>query len=140
MEPAVSPADSSSSTHSPEEDDRTDSMNSSPSSSTSPLTPADSPSPGGDLDTEKNSQTGPIRTRSASATSSKGSDTKEKRKRSRVTPEQLAHLERYFTMDRSPTAGRRKEISETLGMHERQTQIWFQNRYVIETLIIAPTD
>lgn len=56
---------------------------------------------------------------------------KEKRKRSRVTPEQLVHLERYFAMDRSPTAARRKDISDHLGMHERQTQIWFQNRYVV---------
>jgi regulatory protein PHO2 len=53
---------------------------------------------------------------------------KEKRKRSRVTPEQLVHLERFFSTDRSPTAARRKEISELLGMQERQTQIWFQNR------------
>ena len=53
---------------------------------------------------------------------------KEKRKRSRVTPDQLVHLERFFAVDRSPTAGRRREISELLGMHERQTQIWFQNR------------
>ncbi|KAF9554019.1 homeobox-domain-containing protein [Agrocybe pediades] len=53
---------------------------------------------------------------------------KEKRKRSRVTPEQLVHLENYFEMDRSPTAARRKDISEMLGMQERQTQIWFQNR------------
>lgn len=55
---------------------------------------------------------------------------KEKRKRSRVTPEQLVHLENYFEMDRSPTAARRKDISEILGMQERQTQIWFQNRCV----------
>ncbi|KAF8518450.1 Homeodomain-like protein, partial [Gautieria morchelliformis] len=53
---------------------------------------------------------------------------KEKRKRSRVTPEQLTHLERIFALDRSPTAAKRKEISEMLGMQERQTQIWFQNR------------
>ncbi|KAH9958550.1 hypothetical protein BC827DRAFT_553262 [Russula dissimulans] len=53
---------------------------------------------------------------------------KEKRKRSRVTPDQLVHLERFFSMDRSPTAARRREISELLGMQERQTQIWFQNR------------
>lgn len=53
---------------------------------------------------------------------------REKRKRSRVTPEQLVHLERFFSIDRSPTAVRRKEISELLGMQERQTQIWFQNR------------
>jgi regulatory protein PHO2 len=53
---------------------------------------------------------------------------REKRKRSRVTPDQLVHLERFFNMDRSPTATRRREISELLGMQERQTQIWFQNR------------
>ncbi|KAJ3930262.1 MAG: hypothetical protein NXY57DRAFT_329670 [Lentinula lateritia] len=53
---------------------------------------------------------------------------REKRKRSRVTPEQLIHLERYFAVDRSPTAARRREISDLLGMQERQTQIWFQNR------------
>jgi hypothetical protein len=53
---------------------------------------------------------------------------REKRKRSRVTPDQLVHLERFFSMDRSPTATRRRDISELLGMQERQTQIWFQNR------------
>ncbi|TCD62892.1 hypothetical protein EIP91_006249 [Steccherinum ochraceum] len=127
MDSAVSPAESSS-THSHDEDERADSLDSSPCSSTSPLTPDDSPSPSEALGPEKDSNAGPIRTRSSSAASSKESDTKEKRKRSRVTPEQLAHLERYFSMDRSPTAGRRKEISETLGMQERQTQIWFQNR------------
>ncbi|KAJ6607354.1 hypothetical protein B0H10DRAFT_1956267 [Mycena sp. CBHHK59/15] len=52
----------------------------------------------------------------------------EKPKRSRVTPEQLVHLERFFSVERSPTASRRREISELLGMQERQTQIWFQNR------------
>ncbi|KAJ7158929.1 hypothetical protein C8R46DRAFT_907311 [Mycena filopes] len=52
----------------------------------------------------------------------------EKPKRSRVTPEQLVHLERFFSVERSPTASRRREIGELLGMHERQTQIWFQNR------------
>ncbi|KDQ15814.1 hypothetical protein BOTBODRAFT_273374 [Botryobasidium botryosum FD-172 SS1] len=51
-----------------------------------------------------------------------------KRKRSRVNPDQLTQLERIFAVDRSPTAARRKEISELLGMQERQTQIWFQNR------------
>jgi hypothetical protein len=53
---------------------------------------------------------------------------KEKKKRSRVTPAQLAQLEQFFATDRSPTATRRKEISQALGMPERQTQIWFQNR------------
>ncbi|KAF8339723.1 uncharacterized protein EI90DRAFT_2274470 [Cantharellus anzutake] len=51
-----------------------------------------------------------------------------KRKRSRVTPGQLAQLERAFAKDRSPTAAKRKEITEMLGMQERQTQVWFQNR------------
>ncbi|GLB40596.1 putative homeodomain containing protein [Lyophyllum shimeji] len=69
--------------------------------------------------------------RSGSVSSTGGKSDKdkvEKRKRSRVTPEQLVHLERFFLVDRSPTAARRREISELLGMQERQTQIWFQNR------------
>ena len=64
---------------------------------------------------------------SAGGSRSAGAE-REKRKRSRVTPDQLVHLERFFSMDRSPTAARRREISELLGMQERQTQIWFQNR------------
>lgn len=74
------------------------------------------------------SPSGPKRSRPASVLGGKA--VKEKRKRSRVTPEQLVHLERFFSMDRSPTAPRRKEISDMLGMQERQTQIWFQNRSV----------
>lgn len=54
----------------------------------------------------------------------------EKRKRSRVTPEQLVELEKEFAKNRTPTGAQRKAISERLGMQERQTQIWFQNRYV----------
>lgn len=54
---------------------------------------------------------------------------KEKRKRTRVTPEQLEQLEGFFLSNRCPTAVRRKEISDLLGMKERQTQVWFQNRY-----------
>jgi len=45
-----------------------------------------------------------------------------------VTPVQLTHLERVFAKDRSPTAAKRKELAEVLGMNERQTQVWFQNR------------
>ena len=67
------------------------------------------------------------RVSAASGSRSAGGE-REKRKRSRVTPDQLVHLERFFSMDRSPTAARRREISELLGMQERQTQIWFQNR------------
>lgn len=53
---------------------------------------------------------------------------REKAKRHRVTPEQLSHLERQFAADHSPNAIKRREISELLGMQERQTQVWFQNR------------
>lgn len=82
-------------------------------------------------DEQKPSSIGPQRVRSATLSSPSASTARtnlQKRKRSRVTPEQLAHLERVFAQDRSPTAARRKEISEQLGMQERQTQIWFQNR------------
>ncbi|KAG8739759.1 hypothetical protein FRC10_005184 [Ceratobasidium sp. 414] len=91
-----------------------------------------------DPDDQKPSSIGPQRVRSATLSSPSTSAaaglpggsraSMQKRKRSRVTPEQLAHLERVFAQDRSPTAARRKEISEQLGMQERQTQIWFQNR------------
>jgi hypothetical protein len=80
------------------------------------------------LDTAKNPSFGPQRAKASPASSSKPD--KEKRKRSRVTPEQLVHLEQLFSTERSPTAARRKEISDRLGMYERQTQIWFQNRSV----------
>ncbi|KAH7884588.1 hypothetical protein F5I97DRAFT_1938024 [Phlebopus sp. FC_14] len=79
-----------------------------------------------ELQATKIPASGPQRARSAGATG--GKSDREKRKRSRVTPEQLVHLERFFAMDKSPTAARRKEISDLLGMQERQTQIWFQNR------------
>lgn len=55
---------------------------------------------------------------------------KQRRKRSRTTPEQLEKLEEYFAADQSPTAARRREIARELGLDERQTQIWFQNRFV----------
>ncbi|KIJ14209.1 hypothetical protein PAXINDRAFT_12861 [Paxillus involutus ATCC 200175] len=104
-----------------------------PSSSVaqSPITPGipgsnSVSSEGRDIEPSKEPASGPQRLRSTSGAGGKGE--REKRKRSRVTPEQLVHLERFFTMDRSPTAARRKEISDMLGMQERQTQIWFQNR------------
>ncbi|KAI0714401.1 hypothetical protein C8T65DRAFT_738653 [Cerioporus squamosus] len=53
---------------------------------------------------------------------------KQRRKRSRVNPEQLLKLEEFFAADNSPTSARRKDIAQQLGMDERQTQIWFQNR------------
>ena len=53
---------------------------------------------------------------------------KQRRKRSRVNPDQLLKLEEYFAADNSPTSARRRDIARELGMDERQTQIWFQNR------------
>lgn len=96
----------------------------------------DSPLTADGASTTKEPASGPQRTR-ASSNAAKGGDRepREKRKRSRVTPEQLTHLERFFVADRSPTAARRKEISELLGMQERQTQIWFQNRSVAERVL-----
>lgn len=101
-------------------------------------------------DEQKPSSIGPQRVRSATVSSPSTSTAAglggssranlQKRKRSRVTPEQLAHLERVFAQDRSPTAARRKEISEQLGMQERQTQIWFQNRFVSSILWLGPAD
>ncbi|KAG6820308.1 hypothetical protein H0H93_002395 [Arthromyces matolae] len=84
------------------------------------------------LDDDKDSTLISEQKRSSSVTSSKSEEKVEKRKRSRVTPEQLQHLERFFLLDRSPTAARRREISELLGMQERQTQIWFQNRHAFD--------
>ncbi|KAG6873235.1 hypothetical protein C0995_001253 [Termitomyces sp. Mi166 len=77
---------------------------------------------------DKDSSSASERERSQSVASSQSEGKSEKRKRSRVTPEQLQHLERFFLHDRNPNAARRREISEFLGMQERQTQIWFQNR------------
>ncbi|KAK0469975.1 uncharacterized protein EV420DRAFT_1258948 [Desarmillaria tabescens] len=100
--------------------------------SQSPDTPLNSnrPSPSGSdsIDDEKDKEpaSGPKRSNSSTSINSKGE--KERRKRSRVTAEQLVHLEQFFAVERSPTAARRREISEMLGMEERQTQVWFQNR------------
>ncbi|SJK99983.1 uncharacterized protein ARMOST_03294 [Armillaria ostoyae] len=100
--------------------------------SQSPDTPLNSnrPSPSGsdsvDEEGGKEPASGPKRSNSSTSINSKGE--KERRKRSRVTAEQLVHLEQFFAVERSPTAARRREISELLGMEERQTQVWFQNR------------
>ncbi|KAJ3515411.1 hypothetical protein NMY22_g14459 [Coprinellus aureogranulatus] len=51
-----------------------------------------------------------------------------KKKRCRVTKEQLVQLETLFAANMSPTIQRRREIAIALEMTERQTQIWFQNR------------
>ena len=57
-------------------------------------------------------------------------DDRERRKRNRVTPEQLVQLETAFNKDRSPTSTERRELSNRIGMAERAVQIWFQNRSV----------
>lgn len=62
-------------------------------------------------------------------------DDRERRKRNRVTPEQLVQLEAAFTKDRSPTSTERRELSNRIGMAERAVQIWFQNRSVNSTQI-----
>jgi flagellar motility protein MotE (MotC chaperone) len=69
----------------------------------------------------------------ASAASSSESQEGEsaKKKRCRVTREQLEQLEILFAANMSPTIERRKEIAIALGMTDRQTQIWFQNRYEV---------
>ncbi|KAI9001531.1 hypothetical protein BD414DRAFT_36865 [Trametes punicea] len=66
--------------------------------------------------------------RRAMSLSSLAAGGKQRRKRSRTTPEQLARLEEYFAADQSPTSARRRDIARELGLDERQTQIWFQNR------------
>ncbi|KAL7279370.1 hypothetical protein ACG7TL_007211 [Trametes sanguinea] len=66
--------------------------------------------------------------RRAMSLSSLAAGVKQRRKRSRTTPEQLAKLEEYFLADQSPTSARRRDIARELGLDERQTQIWFQNR------------
>ena len=106
-------------------DEETDTVSPS-STTTSPATAFNHEDDGLELEEDKRPLSGPQRSSSNSGSKAE----KEKRKRSRVTPEQLIHLERYFATDRSPTAARRREISELLGMQERQTQIWFQNRSV----------
>lgn len=50
------------------------------------------------------------------------------RKRTRATPEQLAVLEKTFSVNPSPNNRIREQLSRELGMSERSIQIWFQNR------------
>jgi len=54
----------------------------------------------------------------------------ERRKRNRVTPEQLVQLETAFSNNRHPISRERRELSNRIGMTERALQIWFQNRSV----------
>ncbi|KAI8366911.1 hypothetical protein BD560DRAFT_400483 [Blakeslea trispora] len=50
------------------------------------------------------------------------------RKRTRTSPEQLAVLEKSFSMNPSPNNRVREQLAHQLGMPERSIQIWFQNR------------
>lgn len=58
-------------------------------------------------------------------TNNSADDTK---KRTRVTPGQLAILEETFSMTATPDSKLRKQLAERLKMPERSIQIWFQNR------------
>jgi hypothetical protein len=55
-------------------------------------------------------------------------------KRQRATQDQLTTLEVEFNKNPTPTATVRERIAEEINMTERSVQIWFQNRYVINTL------
>ena len=110
------------------------------SATASPHTHPDSPLSDGtdeptDLERTEDASLPTVRRRRSNAragpSDGSGPETREKRKRSRVTPDQLTQLESLFAANRSPTAARRKEISDMLGMTERQTQIWFQNRCAV---------
>ena len=50
------------------------------------------------------------------------------RKRTRTSPEQLAVLEKSFSINPSPNNRVREQLAHQLGMPERSIQIWFQNR------------
>lgn len=97
--------------------------------------PDQTPSPLDDDGPEQTTSAGVHRTKARSTSNARDAASPlkakpEKRKRNRVTPEQLVELEAAFAKDRSPTAAFRREMSTRLGMSERAVQIWFQNRYV----------
>ncbi|KAI8339015.1 homeobox domain-containing protein [Chlamydoabsidia padenii] len=50
------------------------------------------------------------------------------KKRTRVTPTQLAILEDTFSVSATPDSKMRKHLAQKLQMPERSIQIWFQNR------------
>jgi hypothetical protein len=50
------------------------------------------------------------------------------KKRTRVTPSQLAILEETFNVSATPDSKMRKQLAQKLEMPERSIQIWFQNR------------
>ncbi|KAF7727968.1 hypothetical protein EC973_006856 [Apophysomyces ossiformis] len=64
----------------------------------------------------------------AVSNNSQSSENVPPRKRTRATPEQLAVLEKTFSINPSPNTRVREQLSRELGMSERSIQIWFQNR------------
>ncbi|KAG0179476.1 hypothetical protein DFQ29_002061 [Apophysomyces sp. BC1021] len=67
-------------------------------------------------------------TATANASSPPQTDNTPPRKRTRATPEQLAVLEKTFSINPSPNTRVREQLSRELSMSERSIQIWFQNR------------
>ncbi|KAI8880144.1 homeobox-domain-containing protein [Backusella circina FSU 941] len=55
-------------------------------------------------------------------------DSASARKRTRASPDQLAVLEKTFSLNPSPNNRVREQLSQELNMSERSIQIWFQNR------------
>ncbi|KAJ2760414.1 hypothetical protein IWQ57_006312, partial [Coemansia nantahalensis] len=51
-----------------------------------------------------------------------------KARRKRITPEQLKELTAVFETADTPTHDVREELSQKLGMTNREVQVWFQNR------------
>uniref|UniRef100_D8Q507 Homeobox domain-containing protein n=1 Tax=Schizophyllum commune (strain H4-8 / FGSC 9210) TaxID=578458 RepID=D8Q507_SCHCM len=87
------------------------------------MQPSSSSQPAPSQRNASGSSTAKERRRTSRATS--GGD---KKKRQRVTSDQLAHLESIFAVEHTPTQERRRQISQALGMEEKQTKVWFQNR------------
>lgn len=54
-------------------------------------------------------------------------------KRQRATQDQLLTLEVEFNKNPTPTATVRERIAQDISMTERSVQIWFQNRWVLQT-------
>jgi hypothetical protein len=67
-----------------------------------------------------------------------------KRKRQMKSPEQLAILEKEFSISPLPNKETRTRISNLIGLTARQVQIWFQNKRISTPLCacvrVAATD
>jgi len=55
-------------------------------------------------------------------------------KRQRATQDQLLTLEVEFNKNPTPTATVRERIAQDISMTERSVQIWFQNRWALQTI------